>query len=151
MNRLNRKLIVGALVGVLSLFGVTSAFAWVGVADTKDQAISLPTGQIFNYNLSASGDVDWYSWTNNEGSGVSFSINVSSSSSALNFDLYAEYTIPGSGGVTIPLYATDQGAGATDSIGFSIPAGATIYWKVSGHGASDYSITNYYQTFLALT
>lgn len=73
---MKKKITITSILAVLLLsITASSAFAWVGTADTKSQAIALFTPQIFQGYITAGTDDDWFSWTNDQGPGVSFSLS----------------------------------------------------------------------------
>ncbi|GGG81187.1 hypothetical protein [Paenibacillus radicis (ex Gao et al. 2016)] len=137
---LKKKLIIVALTLVLSLTGVTSAFAYEGWADTKATAYQLQAPILgVSSLLDSPYDTDWYSWTNNTGSPRSFSAKlVSPAGKVYGFSII----VPGD----IPRYYYDSTPDGFIKVSttLTIAPGATVYIQVRGNTFDQFSTTEPY-------
>ncbi|MFF2088955.1 hypothetical protein [Paenibacillus sp. NPDC058174] len=136
---LKKKLIILALTLVLSLTGVTSAFAYDGWADSKQTAYQLQAPVLgVTTVLNTPYDVDWYSWTNNTGVPKSPVVTLQSPAGLQ----YAFITLFPNG--EFLTYSTSPGGRITVTFGATVPPGQTIYYQVRGLSVNQYSATESY-------
>ncbi|MFF2088956.1 hypothetical protein [Paenibacillus sp. NPDC058174] len=138
---LKKKLIIVVLTLVLSLTGVTSAFAYEGWADTKATAYQLQAPILgVSSLLDSPYDTDWYSWTNNTGVSRSFSAKlVSPAGKIYGFSII----LPG-GGSPSYYYDSTPGGFVKVSTTVTIAPGATVYFQVRGNTFDQFSTTEPY-------
>lgn len=139
-----RKSIVSALVGACLLTAPLTSFA-----DPPQPARTLSDNEFYSGYLNASGEQDWYKWTNNTGKDVwNFDIYVYTPTWE-NYDIIAAF--PRTDGSFNYYEALDHGSGANG--GFDhfkaghVGKGYTVYWKVVGHTRNDFSTTKNYFTW----
>ncbi|WP_079914241.1 hypothetical protein [Paenibacillus sp. 32352] len=134
MLKLKKTVLVASLSISLLAFS-QSAFATVGLGDSRSNPVELKFNQTITWKLETASDIDWFKWTNNTGSTKTIQTSLASPGNK-NYDIrgflvtpFAEQTI----------YANDNGPGKID--GFTVTAvqpGDTLFIRISSLGDYDY-------------
>ncbi|WP_426451659.1 hypothetical protein ACP26L_06150 [Paenibacillus sp. S-38] len=142
-----KKVFSTSILAAALLMGAQSAFASDGIADSRSTATLLPIDSAAVGTISDSTDVDYFYWTNNTGSDVSWG-EITLYPGSRNYDIEFTHVMSKYNNYEYSFVGDDHGVGLSDQVGVSpIYAGDTVYFKIYGHDSSQYGTQPYTISF----